>query len=88
MRQETGGLWRVRMNVTMEQAIEIYAKAMISWFAGAAAEKAEERGKELVRLNDLEGAWAWSEVKLAVVQIQASLPVRVGRRNRMRQISV
>jgi hypothetical protein len=69
------------MNVTIEQAIEIYAKAMMSWHPMAAARLAQQRADELAKRDDLEGVWIWEMVKLAIEQMDRSLPVTVGASN-------
>ena len=43
------------MNVTLDEAIVIYARACRKWFGRKAIEKIEERIEQLGRAGDLQG---------------------------------
>jgi hypothetical protein len=58
------------MEVSLDQAIEIYAKAMKRWSGRHAPRKAREKAEQLAREGDHEGHLVWirvSEVAEALI---------------------
>ena len=60
------------MNVTLAQAIAIYARASISWFGDKAPEKTGERITLLKASGDSEGAAVFAKVKTEIVRLQST----------------
>jgi hypothetical protein len=58
------------MNVTLPEAIAIYAKASISWFGEKAAEKTAQKAKALAALGDHEGADVFKKVQAEIARLQ------------------
>jgi len=58
------------MNVTLSEAIEIYARASISWFGEKAEEKTAQRAGTLAAMGDHQGAEVYNKVKAEIFRIQ------------------
>jgi hypothetical protein len=70
------------MNVTLDEAIEIYARASHRWFGSMAPAKTQARIEQLSQAGDAEGAIVHERVKTHIVTLQQGKPtlVRSGRR--------
>jgi hypothetical protein len=63
------------MIVTLEQSIEIYARASHRWFGAKASQKTQERIEHLARMGDAEGATIHERVKQHIGKLeQNALP--------------
>lgn len=58
------------MNVTLDQAIGIYARASRAWFGPGAAQKTQDRIEELQEAGDAEGVRVWKKVKSTIEQLE------------------
>lgn len=50
------------MNITLDESIEIYARAMRSWFGSDAPEEARSKAERARENGDEEGFDVWSKV--------------------------
>lgn len=57
------------MNVTLDEAIGIYARASRAWFGPGAAQKTQDRIEELRKAGDIEGVRVWQKVKSTIEQL-------------------
>jgi len=57
------------MNVTLEQSIDIYARASRTRFGLEARQKTQERIEQLTRSGDLQGATIHERVKQQIIQL-------------------
>ena len=57
------------MNVTLDEAIGIYARASRAWFGPGAAKKTQDRIEELRKAGDIEGVRVWQKVKSTIEQL-------------------
>lgn len=64
------------MNVTLDEAITIYAKAMRWWFGDRAETEAIERSQQLRGVGDEDGERVWLRVAASVNAIKARHPDR------------
>ncbi len=60
------------MNITLDQAIVIYARASRSWFGEKAKFKTQERIQQLAAQGDNEGAAVHERVRLHIMWLEAS----------------
>jgi hypothetical protein len=58
------------MNVTLEQAITIYARATVKWFGANARKRTGERIQQLTKAGDLEGAKIYERVNYSTSQME------------------
>ena len=54
------------MNVTLQEAVGIYARASLAWFGDHAIEKTEEKIKLLAAKGDNEGVGVFERVKAEI----------------------
>jgi len=59
------------MNVTLEEAIEIFARASRTRFGANAVLKTQERIDQLDHLGDAEGVRVWEHVRLLIQEMQS-----------------
>jgi hypothetical protein len=59
------------MQVSLDQAVEIYARASRAWFGVAAQKRIEERANELSQKEDYEGARIWQRVNKAIQKLES-----------------
>ena len=60
-----------RMNITLDQAIVIYARASRSWFGEKAKFKTQERIQQLAAQGDNEGVDVHERVRLNIMRLEA-----------------
>ena len=58
------------MTVTLDECIDIYARATRSWFRSKAHEMTQERIEQLARAGDMEGARVHEQVKRRILQLE------------------
>jgi hypothetical protein len=63
------------MNVSMDQAIEIYARASHKRFGGKARLRTQERIDHLTKIGDLEGAKVHEKVRDRIAALKKSIGV-------------
>ncbi len=61
------------MNVTLDEAINIYARAMRSWFGKRAEAEAKHRGVLLSKTGDEDGAKIWDRVATSVRDLKKGM---------------
>jgi hypothetical protein len=61
------------VNVTLDEAIRIYARATRAWFGPRAVAKTQERIEILRKAGDLEGALVWERVKRTIAELEQSV---------------
>jgi hypothetical protein len=64
------------MNITLQQAVDIYARATVGWFGSSAVKKTDERIKQLGAYGDAEGVAVYERVKSEIIRLESSRPVR------------
>ena len=62
------------MRVTLDQSVEIYARASRKWFGRKAREKTQERIERLRKIGDHEGVEVFERVKLHIAALERSAP--------------
>jgi len=60
------------MNVSLEEAIDIYARASWAWFGPRAVTRTQDRIEMLRKTGDLDGVRVWERVKGAVTELNKS----------------
>jgi len=58
------------VNVTLDEAILIYAKASRAWFGPLALQRTEERVEMARKAGDLEGIRVWERVKRVIAELE------------------
>jgi hypothetical protein len=56
------------MNVTLDEAIQIYARATRTWFGTRAVMRTQDRIEMLRKTGDLDGVRVWERVKCAIAE--------------------
>jgi len=62
------------MNVTLDEAIRIYATATRARFGPRAVKRTQDRIEVLHKVGDLDGARAWERVKRTIEELEESAP--------------
>jgi hypothetical protein len=62
------------VNVTLDEAIRIYAHAGRPWFGPRAVAKTQERIEILRKAGDLEGVRVWERVKRTIAELEERAP--------------
>lgn len=57
---------RLVMNISIDDAIDIYAKASRSWYGTAAVRRTEQQIERFRKSGDLEGVRVWERLKRAI----------------------
>jgi hypothetical protein len=60
------------MNVTLDEAIAIYAHASRSWFRKHATSKVQERISQLSAAGDVEGVAVHERVKTRIIELESA----------------
>jgi len=60
------------VNVTLPQAVTIYARASISWFGEKAVEMTRQKADTLAARGDNEGAEVFKKVQAEIARLQQS----------------
>jgi hypothetical protein len=60
------------MNVTLDEAVGIYARASRAWFGPRAVKRTQDRIDMLRKAGDLDGVRVWERVKRAIAELEAS----------------
>ena len=63
------------MQITLDEAILIYARASRAWFGSAAIKRTQERIDELRGAGDLDGVRVWERVKKTIAELEKTVPV-------------
>jgi hypothetical protein len=62
------------MNVSLEEAIHIHARASRAWFGPRAVTRTQDRIEMLRKTGDLDGVRVWERVKGAITELEKSAP--------------
>jgi hypothetical protein len=62
------------VNVTLDEAIRIYAQASRARFGPRAVKKTQDRIDMLRKAGDLDGIRVWERVKLTIAELEESAP--------------
>jgi hypothetical protein len=58
------------VNVSLEDAIQIYARVSRAWFGSQAREKTQERLAQLERAGDLEGVEVYRQLDQRILELE------------------
>jgi hypothetical protein len=62
------------VNVSLEDAIQIYARASRAWFGNNAREKTQERLAQLQSAGDLEGVQVYRQLDQCILKLEKEEP--------------
>ncbi|MBV8565396.1 MAG: hypothetical protein JOY94_06015 [Methylobacteriaceae bacterium] len=58
------------MNITLDEAIRIHARASVARFGSKAKRRTQERIEQLAQAGDVEGVRVWEKVKRQIKEIE------------------